>query len=452
MAIMKAKPSAAPLTMPSPVIIEPKNSHSVLVDNKEIPRESLITHVAGIAFVVDYYRLVINKDNALYSQDVGQSGTQQQYIKYKNFELRQQGSLTVDQDDTDKVFAVRGTSIVHSGLVPNEGDMFSGDVGDGRLGVFNVTRSQRLTTLKGSTYQIEYALAYFTTSKPNDYVDLESKVIETYFYVKERLDFNESPFLTTQEYDFVRRLGNYYKEMCQNYFHWFFSKEFAVYLVPSQLASTFDYFLYNALRSIFKDDHYSVLQKHQAINIEDDDLIDRKLDLFSVLLERSSNKFEICDRRVGVVRTSGFNHEGSTTNIRFTGIRNLIYPISLEARADEGYNRLMHSPIEGTLTPSLDQGVLYPKEVKEFLFGDKTVPLIKLVSVDDYYIFSQDFYERTSNLSILEEQVLNYIDGKSCNTVALKLLCDNYKYWPKLERFYYMPIILILIQSVLKDV
>ena len=82
MAIMKAKPSAAPLTMPSPVIIEPKNSHSVLVDNKERPRESLITHVAGIAFVVDYYRLVINKDNALYSQDVGQSGTQQQYIKY----------------------------------------------------------------------------------------------------------------------------------------------------------------------------------------------------------------------------------------------------------------------------------------------------------------------------------------------------------------------------------
>ena len=137
--------------MLSPPIIEPKKSHSVIVDNSKVPIDSLITHVSGIALTVDYYRLIVNKDTALYSQDVGQSGVQQQYQLYKNFEIRQTGSLSQDQDTEDKVFTVVGTGIVHSGLIPNEGDMFSCDVGDGRLGIFNIKRSQQLSIAKATT-------------------------------------------------------------------------------------------------------------------------------------------------------------------------------------------------------------------------------------------------------------------------------------------------------------
>jgi hypothetical protein len=85
--IISDKPSAPPKQLPSPPIIEPKKSHSVIVDNSKVPIDSLITHVSGIALTVDYYRLIVNKDTALYSQDVGQSGVQQQYQLYKNFEI-----------------------------------------------------------------------------------------------------------------------------------------------------------------------------------------------------------------------------------------------------------------------------------------------------------------------------------------------------------------------------
>lgn len=454
MAIMSVKPTAEVKQYPRQPNIQPQGAQTVIVDNSITPKQALITHVAGIALKVDYYKLVVNKDNALYSQDIGQTSTQQQYIKYKDFELRQQGSLNEDQNDEDKVFVVRGTAIAHSGLIPNEGDMFVTDVGDGRAGVFNIVRSQRLSIMGETVFQIEYSLAYFVNDKQDSFNDLEKKVIQTYFYIKKRLDYREDPFVTTEENAFINSLNTYYREMCGLYYHWFFSKEFAAYILPGQTSSIFDYFLYRALRSLFTDDYFGVLQKHQAINIEDDDLIARKLDLFSVLLERSAAKFEICDQRVGVARTGTFSYEGATNSIRYTGIRQLIYPVSTENRIDIFYNRLDHGVLEGPLLPTpntLNENIA-ARQVTEFEFGDKKVPLIKPVSIDDYYILSKDFYHRTHKVSVLEDLVLNYIDGKACNTHALKVLCDNYRYWPALERFYYIPLLMILIKSVLKDV
>lgn len=454
MAIMKDKATAAPVVQHTPAKIESAQSLSVIIDNNQTPIDSLITHVAGSAVVVDYYRLVVNKDNALYSQDVGQTGVQQQYILYKAFELRQKGSLSVDQDDTDKVFTVRGTAVVHSGLIPNEGDMISADVGDGRVGIYNVTRSQRLAIMKDTVYQIEYSLVYFTNDKPESFLDLTKKVIETYHYVKERLDYNDTPFLTAEEYKFILRIGGYYKELSSYYFAWFFSKEFAAFIVPGQPSSTFDYFLYKAYRSIFRDGQSDAMQKHQAINIDDDDVIDRGFDLFTVLLERSADRFLLCDQKAGITRTVTFHRDGASSNIRYTGIRNLVYPLTKEVRADQNHNRMYHPVLDVPLVPTLRSLELgeTTKEVTAILFGTKQVFLIKPVTIDTCYVFSQDFYDRTSNLSLLEEQTLAYIDNKALNPATIKLLCENCKYWPRLERFYYIPVLLILIQSILKDV
>jgi hypothetical protein len=453
MAIIKDLPSAPPALKPNTPKIEPKNAHSVIVDNSVIPHDSLIVHSRGIALVTDYYRLVINKDSALYAQDVGQSGVQQQYLKYKNLEIRQQGSLSEDQNDEDKVFVIRGSAIVHSGLIPNEGDMFAADVGDGRLGVFNVTRSQRMSMMKDTVYMIEYALAYFAADEAVQYKDLESKVIDTYFYVKGRIDYNDSPFLTSEQYNFYRQLRAIYEQMSLHYAATFFSKEYASYVVPDQDASTFDYFVYKALRTIFKEDIYGVVQKQQAINIADDDILNRGRDIFTSLLRREPSNIIHGDQRTGLARTDTFHFEGFTTNIRYTGLRMVVYPLTFENRADTNYNHNERSVLGGPLraSPEVTNPVYLQKTISNFILDNKEVPLIKPVSIDDYYVFSEDFYNETENLSVLEAQVMNYLHGKTLNASALKVLCEQYLYWPRLERFYYIPVLLILIQSILKD-
>lgn len=454
MPIMQEKPLSPPRVQPDLPKIQPKRANTVVVDNKTTPLASLITHISGIALICDYYRLVVNTDNVLYTQDVGQSGVEQQYIKYRNFEIRQQGSVSEDQADDNKVFNVQGVGYIHSGFIPNEGDMLVIDVGDGRRAVFNVTRSKRMSIRVGTVYEISYSSAYYITDKPSEFDDLEGKVIEKYWYVKERLGYNQDPFLSDEEYDFTRQMANYFHEMCGMFHNQFFSKEYAAYTVPGQPTSTFDYFLYRAQRSIFRDDPFGVMKKHQPINISDDDLIARKMDLFSVLIERSAMKFKICDRRVGVARTAQFFYDGVTTNFRYTGISSLVYPVSTEARQDTARNRLDTSYLEGPLeaTPNTMDPEILEDAITEFSFGNKVVPLIKPVSVDDYYVFSESFYKRREDISVLEAQVLAYIDGKEVNPNALKVLLQNYIYWPRLERFYYIPVLLILIMSIMKAV
>ena len=64
----------------------------------------------------------------------------------------------------------------------------------------------------------------------------------------------------------------------------------------------------------------------------------------------------------------------------------------------------------------------------------------------------EEAFDIRTNLSVLEAQVLQYIDGKEVNPKALKVLLENYIYWPRLERFYYIPVLLILIMSVMKAI
>lgn len=454
MTIMTKKVSDAPEVIPTKQKIESPKANSVIVDNQYTSTDALATHVSGSAYIVDYYRQVINKDNALYSQDIGQIATQQQYILYKQLELRQQGSLSVDQDDKDKVFNVRGTAFIHSSIIPNEGDMFAGDIGDGRLGIFNVTRSQRMSIMKDTVYQIEYALTYTDKAQPLQLKDLNSKVIDTFYYVKERMDFNDNPFLAEAEYNFFRYLGSIYENMRAEYFNDFFSKEVAAFILPDQTQTIFDYFIYKALRVLYRDDKFSFVQKHQAINIDDDDVINREKDLFTVLLKRSKHLFDICEARVGYARLASFHWEGSTNPITYTGITSIVYPVIHEDRIDLGLNRNTRLAVEEPFRASTSQlpDRIKNKEVTGFLVDGKTIDLIKPVSIDTYYVFSQAFYEEdTENLSILEAMTLAYINNKSFNYQALKLMCENYKYWNRLERFYYKPVLMILIQSILKD-
>lgn len=72
---------------------------------------------------------------------------------------------------------------------------------------------------------------------------------------------------------------------------------------------------------------------------------------------------------------------------------------------------------------------------------------IKKVLVDDYYVFSQDFYDRVPDAQSLFEAAVNrYIDGEVANIRDLQTLCSTIHAWDRLESYYYSPILFILIR------
>jgi hypothetical protein len=70
---------------------------------------------------------------------------------------------------------------------------------------------------------------------------------------------------------------------------------------------------------------------------------------------------------------------------------------------------------------------------------------------DASYVLSSNFYNSTATMSLLEVLTWDYINGKSISPTVLVQLISNYAAWGGLERFYYLPIVLILIRSVVRN-
>ena len=78
-------------------------------------------------------------------------------------------------------------------------------------------------------------------------------------------------------------------------------------------------------------------------------------------------------------------------------------------------------------------------------------PLVHPVGVDDHYMLSKYFYTKAEyGQSQLELQTWNYLEHRSLDYRQLQNLCDDVKDWGVLERFYYIPILLFLLQAAIR--
>ena len=463
MPIIEEKPIVQPKVDFKPEV-QSKERQSVFVDNKQIPTSNLQSYVSGYNFTVDYYHQMLNKDSALKSQDVGDSSLFQQYRKIKNLEIKVNSPNTSDQNDEDKVFVTRGSAVIHNGLIPNEGDMFAAPVGDGRLGVYNVTRSQRLSIMADAVYQIEYSLSYFKEAEPEKFKQLEEKVNVSVYYVKEYLAYNKSPLLIEHDYNTLLRLRKSAEEMASNMFLWFFSNEYKALLIPGQTNSILDLYLQDFFKMIVGGlEVSSKVQHFQSINIQDDNYLGYP-QIFEALKYRDLNKLKIANDNMGVASTRAFHQDPMMENIRYTGIDYIVYPISNRTHDDDKYNRLDKGALGGFVqktfglfdktTPKdpVTGDYLYPT-IAAVIYDDKTLPLINEVNFNGKYVFSEAFYDcakndtESDNLSLIEVLVLNYLRDKNYSPAALELLTKDYKNWSKLNQFYFIPIMIVLILS-----
>lgn len=463
MAIIQEKPIVKPKVDFKPEVQSPTRQ-SVFVDNKRLPTSNLQAYVSGYSFTIDYYQQILNTDSSLLSQDIGASSLFQQYRKIKNLEVKVSSPNSSDQNDDDKVFITRGTAVIHNGVIPNEGDMFAAGIGDGRMGVYNVTRSQRLSIMADSVYQIDYSLSYFKEAEPEKFKQLEEKVNVSVYYVKGYLAYNKNPLLIEAEYNSLLGLKKSYYEIAENMFLWFFSNEYKALLLPGQAVSILDIYLQEFYKLLLSNVEYSdKTQYFQPINVQDDNYL-RYPQLYEALKFRDLNMLKIANHTMGLARTKAFHIDPMMENIRYTGIDYVVYPNSRHTHEDDQHNRLDKGVSKNiikrtfglfdkdTLIDPITNTPIYPT-IAAITYDDRIVPVINEVNFDNTYVFSPAFYQSvitdtdSINLSLLEILVINYLRDKNYNPQTLELLISDYRNWSKLNQFYYMPIIMVLIQS-----
>lgn len=448
----------APLAQSNTIEVANTDFHSVVVDTRYTPVSNLLTSVQGASWIVNYFSQILTSQSQVSGQQQNLDSPYQQYTLIKDFELRVTTPLATTQDTATATMKMTGAANVYPFLIPNVGDMFIADVGDGREAVFKLTEVERKSVFKDTIYTIQYELMSIEDEARTD--DLYSKVQQTLQFVRDFLMHGQNPLLQTADFDRVRLLADRYHELAELYFSRFVSTEYKTVVLPLQSQPTYDPFLTKALPKFFSTWDAMQVREMRVLNMDDDVAIGSAT-LWDALLQRNPRTLKRAVTQTGLTSTQLFAADPMCEGIVWTGLRAVVYP--LDPPASVNLDPLQVKLIDGTLqlqeTTASEPTLTDPSATVAALaqlVGDPTLtvlpygqtPLLKPVLSDAYYVLSQQFYDRTTTgQSKLELAVWDYLNGNAVDWGVLQALCDTFDLWGTLEQFYYLPILLVLIKA-----
>jgi hypothetical protein len=450
----------------------------VTVDTTLTPVAQLLTHVEGSSWTVNYYSQVLDADSQVTGQALGQYAVTQQYKLIRGMELKVTTPLSAVVDNEQKTTSYTGTATVYPFVRPNQGDMFLADVGAGREGIFEITTVTPLSIYKQTCHTIDYRMIDFSDVGTRRQ-DLENKTVETLQYVRDFLTYGQNPLVFEEDFTQLQQLRRNFKLMVKQYFDSFFSQEYGTIILPGQTLPTYDPYLVKALLTCFTMDDNPKVMNVRCLNVEDDQAF-QATTLWTALIEREKKYLLDAFTQYGLVYAYEFSGNAMHEGIRYSGMARVVYPLDPVLTVD--YNQqpptklvsgetLEIAPPKMTPAARMNPNVQWldnslPDVLTGFASGQGLAdapqlppppPYIHNAMMDGYYVFSQAFYNNDCTpgaQSQLELLVRQYLDGKALNYRALAELSDSVSrggLWTSMSRFYYVPILLILIRSAVRS-
>lgn len=446
MAIIDYSEEQPEVPTPEPVLVAPTSEQRIAYDTRSTPLDSIITHVEGSPWIVDgYYSQTLTKQSELSSLQPNQAAVYQQYTKIVKMELRVNSPLQPSQNNETRAITLVGQATVYNFLIPNKGDMFIAGIGDGRTGLFTLTNTEKKSILKGTTYSIEYQLVDYLT--PEYQHDLDAKTIKTVHFVKERIGQGQRPVLVESELRRYEQLKETRRKLISSYTREFYSRQFKVLLVPGQDEPTYDPYLTDFIAKVIGGDESAQVKDIKSYNLAGDDA-EVVTTLWDALLVGEVETLHHVNAKMWTISTSAFRMWPTLQSVYYSELQRVVYPIDQQHLVDHKWrktNRWVGESIRNTMAQlGLDEKCRTLRTTYGLTLTDQ--PLFHPVSTDDYYVFSQAFYDRTEDaLSILEAHTLSYLKGKVGDVSELLWMCACSTHWTALERYYYTPVLITLL-------
>lgn len=313
------------------------------VDTRYISRMNVIAHVEGSRLTCNYYSQILGKDQATYGLGKSTLAIHQQLKLVKNMELRVTTQLNYSQDATTKEMIGTGTAIMYPSVIPNEGDIFLADIGDGQEGVFQITTSRRLVIYRETCHEVDYKLIDYVT---NHFVeDLASKVVQTFYFERDFIKHGANPLVYENEFHVLQKLRDSYPRILDLYLRRFYSQEFTTLIVPDQSEYTYDIFLVKAFNAHFGR-WDSRTYKHIRVLNADEDPAMSAFSLWDAINHRDRMSLNSAFQRAGVVAVTHFHNRSYYDGIRYSGLKRAVYPYDPMPNAQHGLGWGKKSPNE----------------------------------------------------------------------------------------------------------
>lgn len=439
---------AAPKPAPPALHIAKPDYRTITVDSRKDPQETLLSHIEGASWTVNYYSQVLDRDNGSAGQGLGREALYQQYKLVQSMEIRVTGDLSTNQNPETGEMEVTGTATLYPFIIPNKGDMFVADLLDGRPGVFQVTDSRRLAIMRETCHSIDYILVSTADQVVLD--DLERKKVQHVYFERDFIYHGQNPILVADDYQNLSFLRANYSLLIDRYFKRFYSKEYATLIMPGQSSVVYDGFLVKAMYTHLNTSDSLELTKMRKLNADDDQLMQSD-SLWTLLTARNRAVFDDIFTRCGIVHARSFTLRVMYEGIAFSGVKEVIYPTDAVLKVDNGIRQIPKGASEFVASRdhhstrrmgALEDVTKQPKCIK---------PAMSL----GYYVLSQAFYEndRTENAQSMLELVLqDYIDRKEISYGRIRQLVEDASLWNSIDSFYYIPILIILLKGVILSI
>ena len=157
---------------------------------------------------------------------------------------------------------------------------------------------------------------------------------------------------------------------------------------------------------------------------------------------------------MGTVSTKGFNNDPMMETIHYSGLASIVYPKYRNKAIDHSVNYMQKSyPIlDVKATSSLVESLDAISDADRIQVLGKDMTIVHPVTIDDYYIFSENFYRDLPDKSVLEVVTQNYLQNEANDPILIYKLLKNSWKWGAIERFYYIPVLFILTMDIVKSI
>ena len=433
----------------------------IAVDTKYEPRTNLLQYVSGARWIVNYYKQLKTSEEASEAFDADRPIPYQQYTKIENFEIRVSQPLTQSIDETNMVTTVTGQGLVYPSIVPDNGDTFLADVGDGRTGLFNIQNVIQKSYLKDTVYEIEYALMRWVDH--NILKELDSKVVQTFHYERAYADYGANPKLDSKQHGLFKKLTQWQSRIGRFYFDNFYSHEYDTFLVPVPGMVVYDPYIVEFIRRLWTTEDIPELRYLKVYNRDSSNNILIKTIWDSILtndlysLANVKTKFGVIPRRLFTTGLSGL------AGITYSRLQYIYHPITVKdpllgkyeipnvGKLDFSKTTYDDFPSGRMLTLELQRlpglGFVHP-DLQQHL----PIPDAKKFGTYDTYVLSPAFYQRDkANMSKIERMLMASLEEDTVDAEELLPILEKCIDWPDLERFYYIPLLVALCRTALGD-
>lgn len=426
----------------------------VTVDSRFTPLNTLLQHVEGSRWTTNYYSQILGRDSELTGQQLDRSPVYQQYALIEGLELLVSSPLTSTQNAESKSMDITGAATMYPGTIPNKGDMFLADIGDGRQGIFVVTTAEKKSHLREAYYTIEYSLKNYAEADSNYLEDLERKTIKRFKFVREFTTFGQNPQILSESYNELLEFGKLYKSLLAVYLAEFFSLEEQTLLVPDQLQPTYDPFLTQSFVDWIGTEEHPYMGKIKLPSVRDDRVMLQPT-IWECIKQMDDDLLPVIVQRVGLADRAQWRNWPAYSGVYFTKIEKIVYPRIERTDVDADHDNQCLDPATLDLQAGQNRFSGMSRSFSTTTLDGFTVPgptptaLPDIISVtsDDYYVFSEGFYSRVPvPATNLERLALAAIRGQAINREDLMRIARKALTMPNLERFYYTPVILALLK------